>query len=167
MQIRDLMSKPVMTCRSDDTLNAAARLMWEHDCGAIPVTSADGKLVGMVTDRDICMATHTKGKPPQEIAVSEVMAKKVVVCGAHDSLELAWRLMSDHQVRRLAVVDRDHRPVGLLSLNDLARHAASARKKDGLEREVTSTLAAVCRPRARGAKAAVPATAIVQSAAAT
>jgi CBS domain-containing protein len=148
MNIQEIMSKPAVTCRQNETLNAAAQLMWERDCGVIPVTDDDGKLVGIVTDRDVCMATYTKGSPPQAIPVSDVMTRKVFSCHADDSLNAAERLMGEKQIRRVPIVDGDNRPVGMLSLNDVARHAAS-RSKNGLDRELAQTLAAICEPRAQ------------------
>jgi len=149
MNIQEIMSKPAVTCRPSDTLNTAAQLMWEHDCGAIPVTGDDGQIVGIVTDRDICMATYTRGSAPQAIQVSDAMANEVFSCHADDSLDAAERLMSEKQIRRIPVVDGDNRPIGLLSLNDIACYAASSRKKNGIDREVTQTLAAICQPRPR------------------
>lgn len=148
MRIQEIMSQPVVTCRPSDTLSAAAQLMWEHDCGAIPVTGEDGALVGIVTDRDICMAAYTQGRSLQAIPVSSAMARHVFTCHPEDALDAVEQLMSDKQIRRVPVVDRDNRPVGLLSLNDIARHAASAARKDGLERAAIRTLAAICQPRA-------------------
>lgn len=153
MNIRDIMSEPAVTCRESDCLNTAAQLMWERDCGAIPVTGDDGQLVGIVTDRDICMAAYTRGATLHAIAVSDAMARNVFSCQASDSLDAAQRLMSEHQVRRLPVVDGDRRPIGMLSLNDVARSAASSRKKNGREREVAQTLAAIGEPRARPTQA--------------
>jgi CBS domain-containing protein len=74
------MNKPAVSCRPSDTLSVAAQAMWDHDCGAIPVANDDGRLVGIITDRDICMATYTKGRAPQTISVKEVMAKDVTSC---------------------------------------------------------------------------------------
>jgi CBS domain-containing protein len=147
MNIQEIMSKPVMTCQPNDTLNTAARLMWEHDCGAIPVTGEEGTLVGIITDRDVCMAAYTKGAALERIAVSDAMARQVFSCQADGALETAEQLMADKQIRRLPIVDGDNRPVGILSMNDIARHAAAAGKKNGLDREVTKTLAAICQPR--------------------
>jgi CBS domain-containing protein len=147
MKIQEIMSKPAVTCRQTETANSAAQLMWEHDCGVIPVTDGDGRLVGIVTDRDICMAAYTKGRPPRGISVSDAMSKQVFTCHPDDSLEVAERLMSDKQIRRVPIVDGENRPVGLLSLNDVVRHVASTRRKDGMEREAVETMAAVCQPR--------------------
>ena len=148
MNIQEIMSKPAVTCHSNDTLNTAARLMWEHDCGALPVVDDEGGTIGMITDRDICMAAYTQGSPLHSIEVSQAMAREVFSCRIKDSLETAEQLMSEKQVRRVPVVNGDNRPVGVLSLNDIARHATVSRKKNGLDHEVTQTLAAICRPRA-------------------
>jgi CBS-domain-containing membrane protein len=147
MEIQQIMSQPAITCRSTDTLDTAAHKMWDHDCGAIPVVDDDGRLVGMITDRDICMAAFTQGSPLHCIPVANAMASAVVACQADDSIESAEELMSERQIRRLPVIDGAGHPVGVLSLNDIARHAASARRRNGGDREVVDTLAAICQPR--------------------
>jgi CBS domain-containing protein len=152
MRIQEIMSKPVVTCRPEDPLNTAAQLMWEHDCGAIPVTE-DGQLVGIVTDRDICMAAYTQGKPLSEIPVAHAMATQVFSCNPEEALDAAERLMSEKQIRRVPVVNGDNRPVGILSLNDIARHGASTGRAKGIDREVTRTLAAIGTPRPRASDA--------------
>lgn len=146
MHIKDAMTHPVVTCPVDSTGDMPARLMWEFDCGVIPLVDEDGRLAGMVTDRDLCMAAYTQNKPLSEIQVSSAMAKDVVRCHHDDSIETVESLMRDHQIRRVPVVDTDGRPVGLFAMNDLARLASRA-KKSGVDREVVRTLAAVCRPR--------------------
>jgi CBS domain-containing protein len=158
MNIQEIMSKPAITCRPSDTLNIAAQLMWEHDCGAIPVVNDDNCVVGMITDRDICIATYTRGSAPQAIQISDAMAKQVFSCHPDETLYAAERLMSDEQIRRIPVVDGDNHPVGLLSFNDIARYAASSRKKNGIDQHVTQTLAAICQPRphAQAAREAQP-----------
>lgn len=120
---RDLMSSGVATCRPDDSVNTAARLMWEHDCGCVPVVTGDGILVGMITDRDICMAAYTQGRRLEEIKVSRVMAKAVQSIAPDDTIESALQRMAEYQVRRLPVVDHWHHVIGILSLNDIARRA--------------------------------------------
>lgn len=149
MQVRELMTQPALTCHPGDTLNTPAQLMWEHDCGVVPVVADDGRVVGVITDRDISMAAYTQGKSLQAIRVSDAMAHEVFSCHAQDAVEAAERLMAEKQVRRVPVVDGEDMLVGLLSLNDIARHGASDRKKDGAERAVVQTLAAICQPRGR------------------
>lgn len=144
MKIQKLMSAPAIHCQHTDTLNTAAQLLWEHDCGVLPVTDSDGKLVGIVTDRDICMAAYTTGRALADIPVVSTMVKQVYSCQAGEPVVVAERLMRDHQIRRIPVVDPESRPIGILSLNDVARHAASGRKTDGAEHSLTETMAAIC-----------------------
>jgi CBS domain-containing protein len=148
MRIRDIMSAPAITCRTNDTLDTPARLMWEHDCGAIPVTDDEGQIAGMVTDRDICIATYTKGSAPQAIRVSDAMAPRVYSCQAGDPVDAVERVMSEHQIHRMPIVDDEHRLVGFISMNDIAR-AAAVREDNGTDREVVQTMAAIGQPRRR------------------
>ncbi|MBL9007027.1 MAG: CBS domain-containing protein [Myxococcales bacterium] len=124
MQVQQLMSEPVLVCHTSDTLSDAARFMWENDVGAVPIVDNQGRVVSMLTDRDICMAAYTQGRPLSEIGVSVAMSERLVVCHPEDSLERAEELMSLYQVRRLPVVDLEGLVLGILSLNDLARSAA-------------------------------------------
>jgi CBS-domain-containing membrane protein len=93
------------------------------------------------------MSAFTRSQPLHAIPVADAMAKQVFSCRAHDTLDAAEALMGDKQIRRLPVVDGDNRPIGLLSLGDIARHAVASRKKDGFERHALRTLAAVSQPR--------------------
>jgi CBS domain-containing protein len=155
MQIKDVMSHPPVTCPASSTLDHAARLMWEFDCGIVPVVNADGRLAGVVTDRDVCMAAYTQGQPLASIPVTTAMAKAVIATHCSDPIEHAEELMRDNQIRRLPVLDGDDRPIGLVSMNDLARLAAHA-KRSGVDRELVKTLAAVCRPRGQATVATKP-----------
>lgn len=148
MRVQDLMSHPAITCHVNDDLHVAAKLMWDHDCGVILAVRDDGKLAGLVTDRDICMAAYTQGRSLDQILVNSVMPKHVVSARPDQKLGEIERLMAEHQLRRIPVVDEDSRPVGVLSLNDLALESVEpdTGMKDGISR-VAHTLAAVCRPR--------------------
>jgi len=158
MKVRELMTNDVYTCTPNDTLNRAAELMWDHDCGAIPVLDEDGKPIAMVTDRDIAMAAYTQGRPLGEISVSSAMSKNVVACRLDDSLLGAESMMKDHQIRRLPVVDDAGRITGVLSLNDFATRAHkkpwSRIVRDDLGPDaIASTLSAICsRPGAMAAE---------------
>ncbi|MEO8680349.1 MAG: CBS domain-containing protein [Vicinamibacterales bacterium] len=140
------MTHPVVTCSIDSNLSFVARLMWERDCGIIPVVDAAGRLAGIVTDRDICMAAYLQGGALPSIPVTTAMAKHVLACHVNDSVETAEELMTEGQVRRVPVIDNDGRPVGIVAMNDLARLAARA-KKSSVEHEILQTLAAICTPR--------------------
>ena len=148
MSIKEFMSQPVITCPENSTLDHAARLMWEFDCGIVPVVNDDGRLAGVVTDRDICMAAYTQGRALSTIPVTTAMSKQVIAVHGDDLVEHVEELMRENQIRRLPVIDVEGRPAGLVSMNDLARLAART-KKSGVDRELVRTVAAVCEPRPR------------------
>lgn len=154
MRVKELMTHSVATCRSSDTLNEAAKIMWEADCGCVPVIDDDRQPVGMITDRDICMATYTQGKPPSAIRLPSAMSSTVITCRADDSLAVAEETMRRHRLRRLPVVDTSGAVVGILSLTDLATRSRvkPERVQDELGADaIVSTLAAIC---TRGAERA-------------
>jgi CBS domain-containing protein len=147
MKIRDLMTRQVASVRANDSTAVAARLMWDCDCGVVPVVDDDGHAIAMLTDRDICMAALMRDRAPSAIAVSDAMSRDLQSCGPDDNVEAAERLMRAHQVRRIPIVDRDRRPIGLLSLADIVR--ATDRRKGRAPREVApeevaGTLADIC-----------------------
>lgn len=149
MQVEALMTKSVRTCRPDDKLDVAAQLMWDHDCGCVPVLDHTDQVVGMITDRDICMSAWTQGKRLSEVSVSAAMSWRVVSVRPDDALDTAEEMMRTNQVRRLPVLDRSNKLVGLLSLADIAREARREmllreREVEGIE--VAATLAAVSTP---------------------
>lgn len=146
MRARELMSYPVFTCHVNDPLTVPASLMWEHDCGVIPVVNDEGKLTSIITDRDICMAAFTQGRPLYELLVNAAMSGHVITATADQSVEDVERLMAEHQVRRIPVVDADGMPIGIVSTADLAITAAKPGSHVREERLV-ATLASIDRPR--------------------
>lgn len=152
MKVKDVMTRGARTCTCGSSLNDAAQVMWEADCGFVPVVEADGseRVVGVVTDRDLCMAAYTTGLPLKEVPVDRVMAHAVHTCGEKDSLSEAEAVMQRHQVRRLPVVDEGDRVVGVVSLADLAVVASEdqAKKRPRVSpRQIVVTLGAIDRPR--------------------
>lgn len=148
VRIDQMMSRPVVTCRIGDPLDTVASLMWNHDCGIVPVVDAQERLVGVVTDRDICMAAYTQGRRLGEIPVDVAMSRTVFTCRPDDPISRAEELMAAYQVRRIPIVDRDDHPIGVLSLNDVARDSTRAgASQHGLLYGLARTLAAICRPR--------------------
>lgn len=145
MRIDQLMTRNVSTCTRHDVLARAAQIMWEHDCGIVPVVDDGGVVVGMITDRDICMAAYLQGRTLSEIPVGIAASHVVYAVHPSDSPQTAEKVMQEHQVRRLAVIDDDGRLVGVLSLNDLARHAGHRAYDVGTD-EVARTLAAISMP---------------------
>ncbi|TAH38570.1 MAG: CBS domain-containing protein [Planctomycetota bacterium] len=150
-RVERLMTPLVQTCRPGDSMNNAARIMWEHDVGCVPVVAEDGILVGVVTDRDLCMAAYTQGANLHQLTVSAAMSGDVVTCTPGVDPASALLLMQARQVRRLPVVDEDGRLVGILSLADLARAGQPGAS------ELAQALSWICRPRAEEAAAPAPA----------
>jgi CBS domain-containing protein len=154
MTIEPIMSRDVRHCRPDHTLDYAASQMWEHDCGCLPVCASDGdgepRVIGMLTDRDICMAALFQGKPLHELKVADSMSRDIRVSKVDDRPEDVELLMREQRIRRVPVTDEDGTLVGIVSLADFARAAmgrAASRKREGFsERDVGHTLAAICEP---------------------
>lgn len=146
-----LMATGVKTCSPRESLAEAARIMWESDCGCVPVVDASGRVTGMITDRDICMSAYFKGATLREISIADAMSRRVHGVRPEDSIEQAELLMRRVQVRRLPVTDSEGRLLGMLSLGDLAI-AAEARGRSTRSPEVDLggvglTLSAVSRHR--------------------
>src|SRR5689334_2818143 len=148
MNVQEIMTIDLETCHADDTLDRPSRLMWERDCGAVPVVDQESRVVGMITDRDICMAAYTQGRPLHEIPVSSACSRDVRACRDDDPLEEVEAIMAAAQVRRLPVLDKEGKLCGMVSLGDLAQHIRKTEKKpDALSLDrVAATLAAICRP---------------------
>lgn len=146
MKVEQLMKRPVRTCQSEDSLDWVAEVMWEADCGCLPVVDGEERLVAVVTDRDICMAAHFQGGPLYALKVRGAMSKQVFACHPQDAIADAENIMRSNQIRRLPVVDEENRVVGILSLNDLALEAsASAKKREVTLTDVGRILQDVCR----------------------
>lgn len=146
MRVRELMSSPAMTCNEHDSLEHAARLLWENDCGALAVVGDDGAVHAVITDRDVCMGAYTRGARLAELAVIGSMSKELAVCRESDDVLAAASSMQKHRVRRLPVVDGKGMPVGMISLGDLTR---AALKDAQIGRELLQTMAAICARPAR------------------
>lgn len=146
MKVKEVFKPRVKSCTSTESLDAVGRIMWESDCGAVPVVDAEGKAVGLVTDRDLAMAMAAKNRGASHILVRELISGEIFTCLSEDDVADAIRKMRAHRVRRLAVVDGQGRLLGMLSLKDLALAATAGA---GLSYEdVAVTLQSVCTPRA-------------------
>jgi CBS domain-containing protein len=153
MKVQDIMSKTLSCCAATDTLQRAAQLMKEHDVGAIPVVNDcnERKLLGIITDRDICMKVVAQGNLTSTAKVSEAMTSTPATCRSNESIEGCESLMKRHQVRRIPVVDSSGVCVGMVSQADIALRDTPEHIKD--------TLAAVSQHRARPQDQAVAASA--------
>jgi CBS domain-containing protein len=145
MKTEQVMTRNPRTCSPGDSLYHAAEVMWNGNVGALPVTDEDGNLVGIITDRDVCMTGYTQGGTLNDRPVSSAMARGVFCCGPADSIQIVAERMRTHQVRRLPVIENE-RLVGIVSLNDLALAAVSDGGGFGFE-ELSRTLAGICEHR--------------------
>jgi CBS domain-containing protein len=144
MLVGEMMSKTVRTCAPNDNLAEATNLMWEQDCGVLPVVE-DGRLEGILTDRDICIALGTRNRRASEIDVKEVATRDVKTCSPETDVEAAMALMRRAKVRRLPVVDNGGQVIGIITLNDLVMTATPKRGPIAYE-DVVDTLKAVSAP---------------------
>lgn len=127
MQVQEIMTRDVAIMDPNTTIRDAARRMRADNVGAFPVGEND-RLIGMVTDRDIAVRGVANGCAPGNTSVREVMSEKVSYCYADDDIEDAAETMATHQVRRLPVLNRDKRLVGVVALADLGRNSSTAAK---------------------------------------
>jgi CBS domain-containing protein len=145
MTVKELQTSNVKTVSPDTDLAVVAKLMWEGDCGAVPVVTDDRKVIGMITDRDICIAAATRAKPPAEIRAGDVITNHGVhAVKPEDDVRVAMRTMRKHKVRRLPVVDREQRLAGIVSINDLAINASSSLPDSVPAQEFLETFQAIC-----------------------
>jgi CBS domain-containing protein len=133
MKASEAMTRDVEITRPDDTIEHAARLMAQIDAGALPVGEGD-RLVGMITDRDIAIRVAALGKDPRQTRVRDAMTGEVEYCFEDEDAEEVARRMGDLKLRRLPVLNRDKRLVGLVSLGDLAFQAGGGTGAEALER---------------------------------
>ena len=139
------MTSEVRTCRSDTNLSAAAMQMWNGDCGALPVLADGGEVVGMITDRDICIAVATKHRDPEKIRVDEVISGKAYSCSPETEIHEALEIMQEKRVRRLPVINsHDGKLAGILSMNDVALKAQGNGTAELSAQDVENTLRAIC-----------------------
>ncbi len=150
MRVKEIMTANAKACTLTDNLADAARLMWEADCGIVPVVAEGGKVVGLITDRDICMAAMTRGRSESNIAVEDAISGKVFTCKPEDDIHSALNTMRDNKVRRLPVVAADGKLAGMLSMNDVVLKAAEVVGKKAPELsygDVVNTYKSICQHR--------------------
>jgi CBS domain-containing protein len=118
MNLKDVMTSNVQSCGPDTNLASAAKLMWDTDCGVLPVLNAEGRMLAMITDRDICMACATKNRAPSELTVRDAVSGRTYSCKMSDDVHAAMDIMKREQVRRLPVVNDEGVLQGVISMND-------------------------------------------------
>src|SRR4029079_7228126 len=127
MKVQDLMTSPVKTCRTSALLGDAAQIMLRQHCGCVPIVDGRGRLAGMLTDRDICLAVAARRQNPSEIPVRDVMSPDIVTCRLDDDVDAVLVAMKENRVRRIPIVDEDGHVKGLISIDDVMRNTGLAR----------------------------------------
>jgi CBS domain-containing protein len=143
MKVREFMTKDVKSCTEATDLATVAKIMWDADCGIVPVVDDNGRVVGVVTDRDICIAAATRALDPASIGVSEAMSRSVATCLEDADARTALEALRERRIRRLPVVNRQNRLVGILSMNDLVTRTDFRQPTGVPGEEILSTLRAI------------------------
>jgi CBS domain-containing protein len=145
MIVQDIMRKSPKFCNPSTNLAAAAELLWSCGCGALPVVDASRKVVGIITDRDICVVVGTKNQRPSDLVADQAMSRQVATCRPDDDIHTALNVMRTRKVRRIPVVNHVGELEGILCLSDLilyARHDDGSRPELSDE-DVLSVLKAI------------------------
>jgi len=156
MKVAEVMTKEVQSCTPETNLAAAAMQMWDADCGVLPVVDDEGIVIGMITDRDICIAAATNHQDITGIKVGEVTTGEVQSCSPETNVRDALKIFDSAQVRRLAVVDQNNRLEGILSLSDIVLRTVGGRDQKSGElshADVINTFKAICSPYTKAAAA--------------
>lgn len=138
------MTKTVEVCGENEALSKACEIMWQKDCGVIPVVDKKSKLVGIITDRDIMIAAFLNDKTVAEIKCNEIITKKIISCSAADAVEDALKLMKKYQIKRLPVVDEKEKLEGIISITDILLSSGDDKK---LRKKVLKTIEAISKLR--------------------
>jgi len=123
MRVADVMMRTPASCTADTTVAAAVEVLWNRNCGMLPIVNREGRVSGVVTDRDICIALGTRNQSAAEITVAEIQPAKLFTCRADDDIHTALGILAEQKIRRLPVVDTESKLQGILSLDDIVLHA--------------------------------------------
>ena len=154
MHVKDVMTRHVQVCAPDTNLGVAAMIMWKNDCGVVPVMNDDTKVLGMITDRDICMAVATKHRLASDITVGDVFSGNLYACNPQEDVREALKLMRAGKVRRLPVISANGTLQGIISINDVVLHAddeVGVTRSELCYEDVVHTLKDICARRIRAA----------------
>ncbi|MGP0073199.1 MAG: CBS domain-containing protein [Bryobacteraceae bacterium] len=144
MKVREVMTKNASFCGPESTLEEASFLMQKNKCGFLPVVGDGGNVIGIITDRDMCIALGTRNRKPSDVGVWDVMPRKLFTCMEGDDIHCALKTLRDARIRRLPVIDRDGSLVGVLSIDDIVLHAREQVLRENISyRDVDNTYQAV------------------------
>jgi len=127
MKVQDVMMRTPVSCGPETNLGAAVEFLWNRNCGMLPIVDAQQKVVGVVTDRDLCVALGTRNRLPGEVTVGEATTGKVFSCKPTDDIHAALETMAKQKVRRLVVLNEQGTLEGILSMDDVVLHAETGK----------------------------------------
>lgn len=142
MRVEELMTRPVAFCNPATNAAVAAEIMWNQNCGVLPVAEDGGRAVGIVTDRDLFIALGTTNRRAADIPVGEVMQTELACCVPEDDIRTALKTMAKRKLHRLPVVDKSGMLKGIVSMNDIVLRAEG--EAAGLSGDVVRTMKAIC-----------------------
>jgi predicted transcriptional regulator len=146
MKVKEVMMGTPYFCQYDSNLGIATELMWKANCGFLPVKGREGRICGVLTDRDVCIALGTRNKVAGEVTAEEVMNGKLYSCMADDDIHVALQAMKEGKVRRLAVIAKDGSLEGVISMDDIllrAEPSSLGREPELSSEEVVRTYRAI------------------------
>jgi len=149
MKVQDAMMGTPVYCSPETNLGSAIELLWECNCVILPIVDAKKKVIGVVTDRDLCVALGTRNRLPGQVTVGEVASGEVHSCHGRDDIHTALQTMANKRVRRLPVVSEDGILEGVLSMDNVVLHTESAgwsRKPELSDEDVVNTLRRIYGP---------------------
>ena len=150
MKVKDVMTGTPYYCDFETNLASATELMWIGNCGFLPVMGQNGKIIGVITDRDICIALGTRNRLPGDVRVRDVISNRLFACSPEDDVHVALRRMEEGGVRRLPVTEANGTLVGVISMDDLLVRAETAgigKRPELATEEVVKTYRAIDRRR--------------------
>lgn len=142
MKVNDVMTKSVGFCREDDNLGKAVAVMWQKDCGMIPILNDKDRVVGVVTDRDVSVAATTRNVIPSNIPVKDLIIGKTITCSKKDSIKKILKKMRKHQIKRIPIVKKNGKLDGVVSINDLLQ----MKKSKKFQKQIFKTMKAIGKP---------------------
>jgi CBS domain-containing protein len=140
MKIKDVMTKSPVFCSPETNLGTAAEIMWKRNIGFLPVVGQGDKVIGVITDRDMCMAMATRNRLPGQIAVREVASGVVYSCKPDEDVRTALNTMREKRIRRLPVIGANGRLEGVLAVDDVVLHADSQTRADFTSEDILHIL---------------------------
>lgn len=123
MKVKDVMMRTPASCEATTNLGAAVEILWNRNCGILPILNSQGKVLGVVTDRDLCIAMGTRNQLPGDVTVGQVVSGKVFTCKPDDDIRDALNTMAREKVRRLPVINDAGQLEGILSMDDIVLHS--------------------------------------------